>query len=902
MTDDAEISQPKQVPEIKTQTSRKTITPAESPVAIVPKKISIAAPEVLKKDSGALSEVGKSQKLNATASSGTKSITASRKSQKSDSKELSTKKSNVSVDGGRKSVSSGSGTGSANEDAGGDIKAASATSPAASPSPTPRKKRSQLVRRVDRSREIQPLQPMEISPALADRLEIARLKKLKEEGRRNSRRGSLSGLQSGKAGGLQSGKMGSPRGSPRSPRVGGKSNKSSPRSPRSARSGAGGSPRTAEQMRGLVGQKSQEGGALSRKSTQNMDGKSPSKAGSKHLTSQQTIGIQQQGAPGGAGTMSKALLDALADTESDFDELPAHYYNLDGINDDTIILMSWDEMRKAVQKEDLNFIKSADWNVRDVFGWSVLHFAADCGFIPAILLILDPDRERREKEAEKFGNVNRGGFSASLGMGSAQGSQPTGKQAEESSRPASPSAKGAKMTAFKDVPAVSPDSKGNTGAANASMKSTTGAASAKSQSQSMKQANQSMKGAGSTQSTATPAKVGSKDHLNNPHTLEEGLAMLEMGDRDMQTPLHVAAKGNQAEACKTLLAYRANLEARDVHNFTPLIGAAINGKDPETVRVLGGYASKEMVDAQDKSGRTAMHWATLHGHLGACKALISSGASLNLEDNYGLTPVAAAKDHHEQLIIIEEVHELNLNMLEGARKKNLEVVAECLQKGAQLDAQDEAGWSALMWAAVNAKIDILQLLIKKGASVYLKDRVGRTAAEYARQQGNRTEILDKLFECNKMLMLAAQTNKPVKEALELKAYVDFIPAEGIERWTPLFWAAFHGNYETVKLLVKSKASITRTDIRGEDARVVCLRGSASKKMFEVLCNEARGDQMLGLSLLTKTFTDETLLSVAVQHAKAECVNWLLLKNQDLMKIPTVLGVYCLSLDFVLCLL
>ena len=70
-------------------------------------------------------------------------------------------------------------------------------------------------------------------------------------------------------------------------------------------------------------------------------------------------------------------------------------------------------------------------------------------------------------------------------------------------------------------------------------------------------------------------------------------------------------------------------------------------------------------------------------------------------------------------------------MLEAAKNKQTEIVASCLKKGAQLDAvEDEGGWSALMWAAINGKIDLLQLLIKKGASVYLKDHVGKCVADY----------------------------------------------------------------------------------------------------------------------------------------------------------------------------
>ena len=61
--------------------------------------------------------------------------------------------------------------------------------------------------------------------------------------------------------------------------------------------------------------------------------------------------------------------------------------------------------------------------------------------------------------------------------------------------------------------------------------------------------------------------------------------------------------------------------------------------------------------------------------------------------------------------MVQEVHEINVVMLEAAAQQNREVVTDCLKKGAQLDAVDDKGWSSLMWAAINQHIDLMQLLI-----------------------------------------------------------------------------------------------------------------------------------------------------------------------------------------------
>jgi len=61
-----------------------------------------------------------------------------------------------------------------------------------------------------------------------------------------------------------------------------------------------------------------------------------------------------------------------------------------------------------------------------------------------------------------------------------------------------------------------------------------------------------------------------------------------------------------------------------------------------------------------------------------------------------------------------------------------------IEKGADVSAKDETGWTALM-AAAKAKgdhADIVKLLIKNGAEVNAKNDRGVTALQYATGMGN----------------------------------------------------------------------------------------------------------------------------------------------------------------------
>jgi ankyrin repeat protein len=82
---------------------------------------------------------------------------------------------------------------------------------------------------------------------------------------------------------------------------------------------------------------------------------------------------------------------------------------------------------------------------------------------------------------------------------------------------------------------------------------------------------------------------------------------------------------------------------------------------------------------------------------------------------------------------------------------NLEMVQELIRAGATLDLQDEDGETALHGAATNDHIEILQELIRAGATLDLQDEGGKTALMYAAKyksvemRFNHLEIVQELI-------------------------------------------------------------------------------------------------------------------------------------------------------------
>lgn len=70
-------------------------------------------------------------------------------------------------------------------------------------------------------------------------------------------------------------------------------------------------------------------------------------------------------------------------------------------------------------------------------------------------------------------------------------------------------------------------------------------------------------------------------------------------------------------------------------------------------------------------------------------------------------------------------------MIEGARYGDLQDVVEALQHNAKVDATDSNGGTALHMAAGNAHLDIAQHLLKAGANTEAKNLAGNTALHWA---------------------------------------------------------------------------------------------------------------------------------------------------------------------------
>jgi len=121
--------------------------------------------------------------------------------------------------------------------------------------------------------------------------------------------------------------------------------------------------------------------------------------------------------------------------------------------------------------------------------------------------------------------------------------------------------------------------------------------------------------------------------------------------------------------------------------------------------------------------------------------------------------------------------ELRAQVLEG----HTAVVELLLAAGADVDAKNNYGWTALHYAAAYGHADVVELLLEAGADIKAKNNSGGTALHYAAAYGH-ADVVE--------LLVSAGAN---------------VNAQDKDGWTALFWASFKGYVAVVELLLASGA-------------------------------------------------------------------------------------------------
>jgi uncharacterized protein len=177
----------------------------------------------------------------------------------------------------------------------------------------------------------------------------------------------------------------------------------------------------------------------------------------------------------------------------------------------------------------------------------------------------------------------------------------------------------------------------------------------------------------------------------------------------------------------------ALMQAR--YGFRPdivdLLRKAVGDLDVFEAATLGDAARLNALLATDPTlakafsgdGFTALHLAAFFGEPDAVEALLQYAPDVNVVSRNAM-----------------KVAVINA----AAASRNLEVAKLVLQAGANPDARQQAGYTALHEAAVNNNVELAGVLLSAGADPGVRSDAGLTAADMAREKGHEeiAEMLD----------------------------------------------------------------------------------------------------------------------------------------------------------------
>lgn len=232
-------------------------------------------------------------------------------------------------------------------------------------------------------------------------------------------------------------------------------------------------------------------------------------------------------------------------------------------------------------------------------------------------------------------------------------------------------------------------------------------------------------------------------------------AAVEARDRFANTPLVLAAAAGQNEAIELLLAAGAKINHRNLAGSSALLRAAMDNRRRTAALLLERGADPNLGNGKKLN---PLHAAAYNGNDRLVEILLAHGAAVDAVDATGKSPAiyAAARGFVEivDLLVAAGVdpkrrygHGLTLLMWAAGhsndtpRKDGVETVRRLLDLGADLDAVDDRGWSALMIAAERGHGEVAALLLERGADPTIKDDKGRRAADLASDAELRGRLL-----------------------------------------------------------------------------------------------------------------------------------------------------------------
>ncbi|KXJ87524.1 ankyrin repeat-containing domain protein [Microdochium bolleyi] len=339
---------------------------------------------------------------------------------------------------------------------------------------------------------------------------------------------------------------------------------------------------------------------------------------------------------------------------------------------------------------------------------------------------------------------------------------------------------------------------------------------------------------------------------------------VDVRDRKGQTALHLAAGTGHTEICDILLEHGARLEARCLSGLTPLYQAVAGGMLVTVVFLLNAGADPLLIDSSDVyfSGNVLDKAAAAVGvetvvpidaQIAVLEAVISTIQGTIIEKRRA--PIDEQQAHHllrasdyraARVLLRGGLHVDARHQASGitpllaaiASRENdaakILRIRDLVDFGADVNAAGfPAGTTALMAAARWATLEVAELLLSRGASLFATDHNGVTVLASAGMSANPDTVEALLGRIHEARCGSNADHEPPSYTADqipqrrgvgqghCPAIAEQLGLRNHDRGqTPLMMAVLYGTRMTVDLFLANGADIHATDASGREALAI----------------------------------------------------------------------------------
>lgn len=204
--------------------------------------------------------------------------------------------------------------------------------------------------------------------------------------------------------------------------------------------------------------------------------------------------------------------------------------------------------------------------------------------------------------------------------------------------------------------------------------------------------------------------------------------------------IHHYCPDHLSEVIKCLIKYGLDINEiyhHTYHKYTALFDSCRYNME-EKVKVLLDCGAN--VNICDSNGDFPINKAVSNGQLKLIEPLYNAGANIDQKDSHGMTPLIYVSNVKASSYVAKEIASTKKKVIS---EDFIQIAEKLIDMGADINAQDNLGKTALMYACNRGNSRVVKKLLEAGADISIVDKHGNSAYLYARFS-YKSEIMEML--------------------------------------------------------------------------------------------------------------------------------------------------------------